>query len=405
MKKILFIFQSCYGNLYPLLEIMSRLEKKNCQMYVYTTKHFFELFKDRKVYCLEDLDIYTKGIKEAKDIYEGNLYRYLFTSTIENINIAHTLSERLCQCIEGIKPDIIIHDCFSINAKMLAAKFNIPAVNVVPSYALNNSIIEKQPRQFYEMFMNEAYDHNKYVQLLSEIQKIEKMLQRKYRYSYSLLEANTCEEDINICFSVEALNYFKGSFGQSYYFVGRPMDARIKKSARSDKNNKVRVYISSGTLYDFPEEFYEKCIKELGNAKYEVIMKVKPDKVDRLRRLAAENIEVSSHVNQKEVLANSDVFLSHGGNNSFYESVASMVPAVYIPVMGDQLLVAKTAKEYGIGRYVPFDRIGDISVREEMEGVLNNPALFNRLTQFRQEIEKITGLHRLDEAIDKICEL
>lgn len=405
MKKILFIVQSCYGNIYPLLEIVKRLEKRNFEMYIYTTRQYISMFKGTTVHCFEEQEMQIGEIQEANSIYDGNLFHYLFTSTVESINISNVLIDKLQKRIHLISPDIIIHDCFSYIAKLLAERFCIPAINVVPSYALNNSIIEKMPKHFCEMFTNENYNPQKYSQMLSKMRKIENMLKRKYQYPYSLLEANTCEEDINICFSIEKLNYFSGSFNKSYYFVGRPMDRIKKKSTMLSKNDKIRVYISSGTLYDYSLEFYQKCINKLSTKKYEVIIITKEEKVNELRKNAPNNINIFSHVNQKEVLSNCHIFISHGGNNSFYESIVNRVPTLYIPIIGDQMLVAKTAQKYGVGTYFSYEQINNINMEEEIELMLKNTSMDVKLYQYQQAVEEITNLNLLDEVIDKICKL
>jgi predicted glycosyltransferase len=49
------------------------------------------------------------------------------------------------------------------------------------------------------------------------------------------------------------------------------------------------------------------------------------------------------------VLSRSDVFVTHGGCNSFHEALLHRVPVVVVPFFGDQALVARRAAELGIG--------------------------------------------------------
>lgn len=61
------------------------------------------------------------------------------------------------------------------------------------------------------------------------------------------------------------------------------------------------------------------------------------------------NWRVVNRVDQQEVLSRSDVFVTHGGCNSFHEALLHRVPMVVVPFFGDQALVARRAAELGIG--------------------------------------------------------
>lgn len=61
------------------------------------------------------------------------------------------------------------------------------------------------------------------------------------------------------------------------------------------------------------------------------------------------NWHIFDRVDQISVLPNADVFITHGGSNSFHEAVLQSVPMVAIPFFGDQPLVGKRIAELGIG--------------------------------------------------------
>ncbi|MDG4773684.1 nucleotide disphospho-sugar-binding domain-containing protein [Solwaraspora sp. WMMD792] len=54
-------------------------------------------------------------------------------------------------------------------------------------------------------------------------------------------------------------------------------------------------------------------------------------------------------VDQQRVLSRADVFVTHGGSNSFHEAILAGVPMVVVPFFGDQPLVARQAARLGIG--------------------------------------------------------
>jgi hypothetical protein len=51
----------------------------------------------------------------------------------------------------------------------------------------------------------------------------------------------------------------------------------------------------------------------------------------------------------------SDVFISHGGNNSLNESLYFGVPLLILPFFGDQMLVGKVATQMKLGLAIEHD--------------------------------------------------
>jgi UDP-glucoronosyl and UDP-glucosyl transferase len=61
------------------------------------------------------------------------------------------------------------------------------------------------------------------------------------------------------------------------------------------------------------------------------------------------NWQVVDSADQQQVLSRADVFVTHGGCNSFHEALLHQVPMVLVPFFGDQALVARRAVELGVG--------------------------------------------------------
>lgn len=62
-----------------------------------------------------------------------------------------------------------------------------------------------------------------------------------------------------------------------------------------------------------------------------------------------ENWTVRDKVDQQATLSRADVFVTHGGSNSFHEAILLRVPMVVVPFFGDQVLVGRRVEELGIG--------------------------------------------------------
>ncbi|WP_158553963.1 glycosyltransferase [Micromonospora deserti] len=89
------------------------------------------------------------------------------------------------------------------------------------------------------------------------------------------------------------------------------------------------------------------------------------------------NWAVHDKVDQQEVLSRADVFVTHGGSNSFHEAILLQVPMVVVPFFGDQILVAQRADDLGIGIGV----VTDDSIDKEKSKRLLNADLVDRIDE------------------------
>lgn len=116
------------------------------------------------------------------------------------------------------------------------------------------------------------------------------------------------------------------------------------------------IYFSLGTVVtnnlwnhqpvvkSFVTNLLDDLVNILGNTDIKVIVATGRD---------PPNFEVFKFVNQLEVLAVSDLFITHGGGNSFNEALQLKVPMIVIPFFGDQHLVAHKVQKLNLGISFP----------------------------------------------------
>lgn len=100
-----------------------------------------------------------------------------------------------------------------------------------------------------------------------------------------------------------------------------------------------------------------------------------------------------------------DLFLTHGGQNSFTEALSNGVPLVVCPGFGDQPINARKSETVGVGRQVPrpFPVLGaevkavtqyGKDVAQAVSEVFNQPAYRERAARFKESLQLTGGVQR-----------
>ena len=90
---------------------------------------------------------------------------------------------------------------------------------------------------------------------------------------------------------------------------------------------------------------------------------------------APNNVLISSWLPQQEILGhpNLKVFITHGGQSSFQETLCHQKPTVGIPLTGDQPLNAKEMERLGFGINLPYRDLTEEDLFTALDQVLHNP--------------------------------
>ena len=87
------------------------------------------------------------------------------------------------------------------------------------------------------------------------------------------------------------------------------------------------------------------------------------------------NVLVANWLPQQDILAHSNLklFITHGGQSSFQESLCYQKAMVVIPVFGDQPLNAKEVKRLGVGLYASYIGLKEKELINAIDEVLHDP--------------------------------
>ena len=262
-------------------------------------------------------------VLEAPDLHETDPVIWTFPRV-------ETLLPRCLDVAREFNPDLILYDFFSLEGREAGVRLGVPYWCSIPAMV--------------GPFTDADRDYLKRKGVVEDVEMISDGPHRPGQ--------------LNLVWSYPSLapaNFQEGRVGE-YVFVGNPNEANVRE--RIMTAGPARIYLSFGTvvmdnIWNQREDVREKMRELIGElagrwrgGPREIVFATQGKDV-----LASypDNWRVVDKADQMKELAAADVFVTHGGSNSFHEAVLNRVPMAVIPFFGDQPLVARRVAELGIG--------------------------------------------------------
>lgn len=316
-----------------------------------------------------------------------------FASLIEMAaDVTLSLEADFAQEIKRNPPDLIIADSVCLWGKLLAQKYGIPMVCSTTSLAFNKHTarrMKQRPGEILRMLFGMPRIGKKLALLRS----------RGFEASDVAALMGNDETTPTIVYTSRLFQPEPQTFGDNYAFVG-PLIARRYPRVTQDR---PQVYISLGTVLHDAPAFYRACIRAFDGMDCDAILSI-GEAVDPAQLGAPpSNVKIFPRVNQMEVLAGTDVFLTHCGMNSASESLLCGVPTVLHPLHGEEEAVAGRIEELGAG--VRLRRANAKEIRRAIEAVLDDPKYLKAAQRISEDFEQCGGAQEAAKFIETQIEL
>lgn len=265
--------------------------------------------------------------------------------------VFHRVYEHLDECLEittDFAPDLIIYDFWALEGHFTAKILGVPYWCSIPGLMgplTDTGYRAASLRSTTNQDAIEAIEHRFGVGVRQdEVEVISNSLHIPAK--------------VNLLWSYPAItppNFLENRKKTRYEFLGYPSDGREPQERTSDS---PLVYLSFGTeVMDNlwrAEEATRAGVTRLVSGLAERWRSRRVDVVFTTQGKSVldeypVNWTVRDKVDQQEVLSKTDVFVTHGGSNSFHEAILFKVPMVVAPFFGDQMLIGRRAEELGIG--------------------------------------------------------
>lgn len=164
------------------------------------------------------------------------------------------------------------------------------------------------------------------------------------------------------------------------------------------KKDRPLIYISMGTVINERPDFYKKCIDAFESVNADVIISC-GNAVNREEfGTLPSHIRMYPCVDQLDVLAGADAFITHCGMNSVSESLYMAVPMVLYPQTGEQHAVARRVTETGAGIMLKDD--SSEGIRASVREVLKHKAYGNAAAECSKDFRACSGAAGAAEFIE-----
>ena len=162
-------------------------------------------------------------------------------------------------------------------------------------------------------------------------------------------------------------------------------------------NDAPLIYVSFGSLGAADTAMIQRLIDTLQTLPYRFLINVGAYR--ETYATVPDNVYLDSWFPQPAVLKECQLFIHHGGNNSFCEALFFGLPSVIIPYCWDGHDNALRAEEVGVGRYLPRFAEPLAALPEAIAQLLDDSAMAARLVEVSTAMQASRGTEIAARAI------
>ena len=386
MIKAAFFCIPAHGHTNPMIPVAAKLVKRGNRVKFYSFDEFKEKIQSTGaefVSCNSYMPALTE--QETARLKEVSTTEM----TIQDIRLTLCMNDFLEEEFKSFRPDVVYTDSVCFWGKLNAWKHNVPMVVSTSTIAFN-----KMSSRYMKNSRKEMGD------LLFGLPKVTKELKKLRPYGYHVKNALSLVENDNdtdtVVYTSRRFQPYADSFSEHYAFVG----PSVLTDAVPDKaKDRPLVYISLGTVINDRPDFYSKCIEAMKEQDVDVIISCGNAMDREALEPLPDYVQVFPYVDQLEVLAKADVFITHCGMNSVSESLYMATPMVLYPQTGEQRAVARRVTEINAG--VMLDDDSAKGIQSAVREILGSDAYSKAAEECSVDFRSCSGAGGAADFIEK----
>ena len=271
------------------------------------------------------------------------------------VSFAGCYAEEILHDLEEIRPSLVIYDTFAVIGRVVAARLGIPYVNVCAGHNVDPDrflrLLRSDPRVAISQGCLRA------VETLRERYGLHDASPFSYVSGLSPFLNVYCEPP---AYLTEA---DRRVFEPVAFYGSLPSIEEMEANRRAGEPSpfgsdatRIKVYVSFGSVvwrYYAAEAFgalksMSESFASMENVRAVISLGGAEVGAETLRALTKPNVSVAGYVNQRRILQDADVFVTHNGLNSTHEAIFNGVPMISYPFFWDQPALAEKCRQFGL---------------------------------------------------------
>jgi MGT family glycosyltransferase len=394
VAKIVYFNIQSSGHVNPSIPIITELVKRGEHVIYYNMEEIRPLIEptgaEFRPYQLS-LDVETLERNAGTGSFMDNAL--MFT------RLGEELLPSLIADLKREQPDAIIHDSLASWGKLAAQAVGQRTIGAMSTFVITaGNMPPMPPRAILDLA-------GSMVRVMPEYNRLAARMRKQFNVKpLGLMGALMSTGDISLVFTSREFQPNGHKLDDSYKFVGPQMRTLPPSDFPLDQlTGKPLIYISLGTIKNDNVDFYRQCFTAFADHPGTFVMSVgKRVEMSSLGTIP-DNFRVFPFVPQVDLLAKTDLFITHGGMNSVHEGLYNGVPLVVLPQQAEQALVARQVERNGAGIALatkpPFGKVTVAELRGAVDQVLASDAYRKAAIKLGESLKAAGGPSRAADEI------
>ncbi|RKT53211.1 macrolide family glycosyltransferase [Saccharothrix australiensis] len=284
------------------------------------------------------------------------------------------------------RPDVVVYDIGAWPARVLAARWGVPAIQFSPTFVA------------YEGWEEDMGEVNE----TPEMKAVHAEIGAWLRAEGVDMDPQAFVGDPDRAVVSIARSFQYGErVADKYTFVGPCIgDRSFQGGWDAPADGRPVLLISLGSAYTDDPAFYRACLAAFGDLDWHVVINIGKhvDPAD-LGGIPA-NVELHRWLPQLDILSHAKVFITHCGMGGTMEALYHGVPMVGVPTIDEQVMNAVRVAELGLGRHLPREEATPEALRAAVLELAGDEQVAARLAAFRAEVRAAGGTAAAADVIE-----
>jgi zeaxanthin glucosyltransferase len=231
----------------------------------------------------------------------------------------------------------------------------------------------------------------------------------RYRKQWNLPPLRSAEDSFSRILQISqqpaGFDFPRKHLPQHFHYVGplRNESGQLVPFPWEKIDRRPLVYASLGTLQNGKEQIFRCFAEACLGLNVQIVITHGGGLSDAAATSFRGDPIVVSYAPQLEVLARTQLTLTHAGLNTVLDSLTCGVPLVAIPITYEQPAIASRVRWSGVGEVIPFRRLTVEKLRSAMQNVLQDPSYSSHAQKLRDSIREAGGAKTAAELIEQLA--